>query len=109
MIKQATIVVLLVAGVGIQLFGVLGAARLRAPLDRLHFAAAATTFGPFLIAGAVVVDQALAESGAKALLVAIVLVVGSPIVAHSIARAAWARTVHDLAPGPSADAEMELR
>ena len=88
---RALIDVLLVLGVGLQLFAVVGITLMGNEFDRLHYAAAATTFGPFLIAGAIVADQGLAEAGLKALLVAVVLVVGNPVLTHATGRAARIR------------------
>jgi monovalent cation/proton antiporter MnhG/PhaG subunit len=95
-VKAVAIDVLLVVGVALQLFAVVGVTVMRDAYDRLHYAAAATTFGPFLIAAAIVVDQSLSEMGAKALLVAVVLVVGNPVLTHATARMLRVRSADGL-------------
>jgi monovalent cation/proton antiporter MnhG/PhaG subunit len=91
-VKAAAIDVLLVLGIALQLFAVLGMTVMQDPFDRMHYAAAATTFGPFLVAAAIIVDQSLSEMGAKALLVAVVLVAGNPVLTHATARMARIRS-----------------
>jgi monovalent cation/proton antiporter MnhG/PhaG subunit len=95
-VKALAIDVLLTIGVAIQLFAVLGVTLMRDAFDRMHYAAAATTFGPFLVAAAVIVHQSLSEMGAKALLVAVVLVVGNPVLTHATARMARIRSADGL-------------
>lgn len=80
--------VLLAVGVVAELVCVLGVVWLRDTFDRLHFAGAATTVGPLLVAAAVALTglpstSALVESLAALLL----LLVVNPVLTHATARA----------------------
>ena len=59
--------------------------------DRLHYAMAAATVPPFLVAAAVIVEEAWTQPGINALVAAVALFVGGPAVAHATARAARTR------------------
>lgn len=79
--------VLLVAGVGIELLCCLGLLVTQNVYDRLHFMGPATALGPFAIAAAVVLEEALSTAGIKAILIAAVLLTTGPVLTHGIARA----------------------
>jgi len=83
--------VLLVLGVGAELVCCLGVLAARDVFARIHYAMAATSVGPALIATAIVVHESVKAPGINALLVAAFLLVGSPVVATATARAAGAR------------------
>ncbi len=100
MVRHAVLIALLVLGVGLQLFAVIGVTVMSDVFDRLHYAAAATTFGPFLIAAAILVTGSVGESVVKAFIVALVLVVGNPVLTHATARAARVRANQPLTPRP---------
>jgi monovalent cation/proton antiporter MnhG/PhaG subunit len=87
--------ILLVLGVLLQLFAVAGVVVMRDAFDRLHYAAAATTFGPFLIAGAILLEGSAGELDTKSVLVAVLLVVGNPVLTHATGRAARTRLQGD--------------
>jgi multicomponent Na+:H+ antiporter subunit G len=82
---------LVIAGVTGELLCCLGLVVARDVFDRLHFAMASTTLPPFLIAAAVIVEEDWTQPGINALLVAAVLFLVNPMVAHATARAARAR------------------
>jgi monovalent cation/proton antiporter MnhG/PhaG subunit len=98
MVRHVAVAVLLTAGVGLQLFAVAGVVVMRDAFDRLHYAAAATTFGPFLVVAAILVGGSAGESTVKALIVAVVLVVGNPVLTHATGRAARLRDGERLMP-----------
>jgi multisubunit Na+/H+ antiporter MnhG subunit len=59
--------------------------------DKLHYTSPAAVVGPVAIAAAVVVEDGLTSAGAKAVLVAVVLVLTGPVLVHATARAARIR------------------
>ena len=69
----------------------LGLVVMRNVYDRLHYAMAATTVPPFLLAVAVVVEEGWTQPGINALVVALALFVTNPVLAHATARAARSR------------------
>jgi monovalent cation/proton antiporter MnhG/PhaG subunit len=64
--------------------------------DRLHFTSAANIVGPMGIAAAIVVDGSSMQAATKAVVIALVLLVSSPVVTHVIARAARIRETGEL-------------
>jgi multicomponent Na+:H+ antiporter subunit G len=90
-LETVVIAVLLTLGVGIAVLSCLGVALTKDPFDRLHFVAPASTLGPIAIAAAIVVRERLAVGGIKSILVALLLVVSSPVLTHATARAARVR------------------
>jgi len=83
--------VLVGLGVAGELLCCLGLVVMRDVYDRLHYAMASTAVPPFLIAAAVLVEEGWTQPGINALVVAIVLFVLNPILAHATARAARSR------------------
>jgi monovalent cation/proton antiporter MnhG/PhaG subunit len=88
---DAVVDVLVAAGVAGELLCCAGLVVARDVFDRLHFAMASTTVPPFLIAAAVIVEEGWTQPGIKALLVAAVLLLLNPVLAHATARAARMR------------------
>jgi len=82
---------LVVVGVAGELLCCLGLVVMRDVFDRIHFAMAATTLPPFLIAAAVLVEEDWTQPGINALLIAAVLFLVNPMVANATARAARER------------------
>jgi monovalent cation/proton antiporter MnhG/PhaG subunit len=82
---------LVAAGVAGELLCCIGLVVMRDVFDRIHFAMASTTLPPFLIAAAVIVEEAWTQPGINALVIACVLFLFNPMVAHATARAARAR------------------
>ena len=82
-----------VVGVGVagELMCCLGLVLMRDVFDRLHYAMAATTVPPCLLAAAVIVEEGWTQPGINALVVAAALFLLSPVLAHALARAARAR------------------
>jgi multicomponent Na+:H+ antiporter subunit G len=79
--------VLLWIGVGLNVIACLGVLVMRDALDRLHFSSPPVLGGVFIAAGVVVKDS-FSLVGDKAILIAVFLIVASPIVTHAIGRAA---------------------
>jgi multisubunit Na+/H+ antiporter MnhG subunit len=79
--------VLVAGGVVAELVCCLGLLAMRNAIDRLHYAGAAATLGPALIASAVCVREGLVSSqGLNAVLIAVLLAFGSAAVAGATAR-----------------------
>lgn len=82
--------VLLWSGVAVELLCCAGVAVMGTAYARLHFTAPAG-LGATAIAVAILVRQGFSLMGDKALLVAFVIVVATPVISHAMARAAWIR------------------
>jgi monovalent cation/proton antiporter MnhG/PhaG subunit len=79
--------VLLGLGAAAQLLCCIGVLVMRTTADRLHYASAGVTIGPFCVLAALLVREQLASQGLQAIAaVAITFLIG-PIVTHALARA----------------------
>jgi multisubunit Na+/H+ antiporter MnhG subunit len=83
---DVAVAALLLLGVGIQVIACLGVLTMRGPYDRLHFAGAASLGAPFT-ALAILAREGFSIIANKALLVALLLSVMSPVLVHVTARA----------------------
>jgi multicomponent Na+:H+ antiporter subunit G len=88
------VVVLLFAGVGLEVICCLGLVVFRDAMDRLHCAGAAG-FGAALVAAAVVVQDSFSLIGDKAIVLALFLLVANPVLTHMTARAVRMRALGD--------------
>lgn len=91
--------VLLAGGVLAELVCCLGLAVMRTTSDRLHYASAGYTVGPFLVVAALLVREGLGAFGLDALAVAVLLFLPGPILVHATARVV-ARSELERAPLP---------
>lgn len=89
--QEIGVVVLLFTGVGIVLICCIGVWIMPDTYDQLHFTGPATTVAPVAIAGAVILEESLSQSGVKAVLVAAILGVTGPVLTHATGRAARIR------------------
>lgn len=83
--------VLLTAGVLVEWIACLGFLAMRNPFDRLHAVAPANILPPLFVAAAVFGQAGFSQAGIKAILIALVLILTSPVVTHAIARCAHIR------------------
>jgi multicomponent Na+:H+ antiporter subunit G len=90
-VRDVIVAVLLAVAVLAVLISCLGMLVMHDALDQLHFTAPAATIAPIAVAAAVLVEEPLSSAGVKAVLVAIVLVVTTPVLSHATARAARIR------------------
>jgi multicomponent Na+:H+ antiporter subunit G len=90
-VSEVVVDVLLAFGAATVLLSCVGLLVMRDALDRLHFTAPAATIGPVLIAAAVLVEEPLSSAGVKAVIVAVLIVVTTPVLSHATARAARIR------------------
>jgi multicomponent Na+:H+ antiporter subunit G len=102
-VTTVIVAVLLAVAVAAVLLSCLGVLVMRDGLDRLHFTAPAATIAPVLIAAAVLVEEPLSSAGVKAVLVALLIVVTTPVLSHATARAVrirehgrWRMLPHEL-------------
>ena len=72
----------------------LGLVLARNPYARLHFVGPATILGSLGVAAAVLVRNSSSQSGVKAVLIFLVLLVTSPLISHVTARAVHGRRAH---------------
>jgi multicomponent Na+:H+ antiporter subunit G len=85
------VALLLGVGVAALVVSALGVLVMREALDRLHFTGPASTIAPVCFAAAVLVEEPLSSAGVKAVLVAALIVVTTPVLSHATARAARIR------------------
>ncbi|HEX6762825.1 MAG TPA: monovalent cation/H(+) antiporter subunit G [Gaiellaceae bacterium] len=100
---SAAVDALLAAGVAAELLCCLGILVMRTTSDRLHFASAGYTVGPFLIVAALIVREGLSSIGLDAIAAAAILFVPGPILVH-----ATARVVHRAEAGARRVSEQHL-
>jgi multisubunit Na+/H+ antiporter MnhG subunit len=98
---------LLFAGVLVELACVIGLLRARNPYDALHFTGPASGIGALLICGAVLVNESFSQAGIKAIVVAGILSLSGPLVAHVTARAVRLREDGSLRLRPAERRDLE--
>jgi multicomponent Na+:H+ antiporter subunit G len=86
-VTDVAVAVLLVIGVAAQLLAAAGIAIMRTTYDRLHYTGP-TMLAAVAFAAAVLSREGFSLIGDKAILIALVVVVTSPVVVQAIARAA---------------------
>jgi monovalent cation/proton antiporter MnhG/PhaG subunit len=84
--SDAAVDVLLAVGVAAQLLCCVGVLAMRTTIDRLHYAAAGATIGPFCVLAAVLVREQLASQGLQALAAVALTFLAAPVVTHALAR-----------------------
>jgi multisubunit Na+/H+ antiporter MnhG subunit len=104
--RHVCILVLLIAGVGVETICVAGLVVMRDALDRLH-CAGAVSFGAVLIAVAVVVQDSFSLIGDKALALAFALLLANPVLVHATARMARLQRFGDWRLRPDDGVEVE--
>jgi len=90
-VEHAVVGVLVAFGLLSVLLSSAGLVAAKTGWDKLHYTSPAAVVGPVAIAAAVVVEDGLTSAGAKAVLVAVVLVLTGPVLVHATARAARIR------------------
>ncbi len=96
--------VLLVAGLVLDAFAVLGMIVMRDVFDRLHYVGLAG-YGGLLVAVAILVRESFSLIGDKALATGAILLLVGPIVVHTTARSMRTRERGDWREGIEAEAE----
>jgi multisubunit Na+/H+ antiporter MnhG subunit len=90
--------VLLIAGVALEVFAVLGLVVMRNVYDRLHYVGLAG-YGALLIGIAILVRESFSLIGDKALATGLVLVLIGPILVHTTVRSFRTREAGDWSEG----------
>ena len=85
--RDTAVLVLLFAGIGTQVLACLGVAVMRGPFDRLHFTGFAV-LAAVALAAAITVREGFSLIADKALLLAALVVVASPVIVQVVAHAA---------------------
>jgi monovalent cation/proton antiporter MnhG/PhaG subunit len=81
----------LFAGVAISALSAIGVMAARDPFDRMHFAGPAAVLSPILIGCAAALAASDAQSVMKAILLAIIFLIASPVLAHASGKAFYRR------------------
>jgi multisubunit Na+/H+ antiporter MnhG subunit len=104
--RHVCVLVLLIAGVGVEAICCLGLVVLRDALDRLH-CAGAVSLGAALVAASVVVQDSFSLIGNKAVALGVVLLFANPVLVHMTARTVrirahgdWRLQAHDEVEAP---------
>ena len=91
--------ILIGIGVATEVVACIGLAAMRRPMNRLHYASAATGLGPAFVAAAVCVREGVVSAqGLSALLIAVVLAFAGGTLGLAVARIVRLRTVGTLEP-----------
>ena len=90
-VEHVAVAILLTFGLLSVLLSSAGLVAAKTGWDKLNYTSPAAVVGPVVIAAAVLVEDGLSSAGAKAVLVAIVLVLTGPVLVHATARAARIR------------------
>lgn len=101
-------VVLLWLGVVLILIACVGVVVTRSAYDRLHFSSPAI-LGVVFVAASVVVQESFSLIGDKAVLIAVLMIVGSPLVTQAMGRAARVKERGDWRLAPEEDVEVKER
>lgn len=89
--SDIAVALLLVVGVGVLVVCAIGLVAIGDCFDRLHVIGPASTVAPLAIAAAIVVREGIGPGGVKSIIVAVLLLVTSPVLTHATARAARVR------------------
>jgi multisubunit Na+/H+ antiporter MnhG subunit len=81
--QDAAVAVLVSAGVAVELLCCLGVLRARNPYARLHFLGPATIIGPIFLSAAIIIREGFSQSGIKAILIALALLLAASAHAQS--------------------------
>lgn len=107
-VADVIVVVLVVVAVLVAVLSCLGVFMARDAFDALHFTGPASVLSPVLIAIAVVIEEGIgSQAGIKAIVVALLLLVLNPILAHATARAARIRASGKWTLEPAEKATLE--
>ena len=97
-VVSVVVAALLIAGVAVEILCCLGVLVMRSAYARLHYSAPAG-LGALLLAIAILLREGFSLIGDKALLVAVFVLVSSPVLSHVTARAARIREHGDVSAG----------
>ncbi|MGZ4165471.1 MAG: monovalent cation/H(+) antiporter subunit G [Solirubrobacteraceae bacterium] len=96
--RHVVSLVLLIAGVGLEVVAALGVSVMRDVLDRLHYVGL-SGYGALLVGASILCDESFSLIGDKALLTGALLVFIGPVLVHSTARSMRTRQCGDWRAG----------
>jgi multicomponent Na+:H+ antiporter subunit G len=103
-VGHVLVVILLICGVAVELLCCIGVVVMRSAYARLHYTAPAG-LGALLLAAAILLQEGFSLIGDKALLVAVFVLVTSPVLSHVTARAARIREFGHVSAGDRSEPE----
>jgi multisubunit Na+/H+ antiporter MnhG subunit len=92
--RDVAVTVLVIAGGALELLACLGVVLMRTALDRLHYTGLAT-LAALCLAAAIFVQESFSIIADKAIAIAVLLAIGSPVLTQATARAIHARGERD--------------
>ncbi|HEY2318834.1 MAG TPA: monovalent cation/H(+) antiporter subunit G [Solirubrobacteraceae bacterium] len=84
-VRHVVSLILLIAGVGLEVIAALGVSVMRDALDRLHYVGVAG-YGALLVGASILCDESFSLIGDKALLTGVLVVLIGPVLVHATAR-----------------------
>jgi multicomponent Na+:H+ antiporter subunit G len=105
-VGNVLVALLLIAGVATEILCCIGVLVMRSAYARLHYTAPAG-LGALLLAAAILLRQGFSLIGDKALLVAVFILLSSPVLTHVTARAARIRELGDVSGRARSEPEPE--
>jgi multicomponent Na+:H+ antiporter subunit G len=101
-VNLGEVVVLVLLAVGVLCFAMtsIGLLVSKDLYDQIHYLAPGPIVGSVAFVLAVLVHEGLSQSGAKAILIAILLLISNPVLSHATARAARVRRNQQILPKP---------
>jgi multicomponent Na+:H+ antiporter subunit G len=99
-VSETIVGILLGIGVLGFAFTALGLLFSRDVYNQIHYLAPGSIFGSVAFAAAALVHEGLSQSGAKSILIALILLISNPVLSHATARAARIRRNQQVLPKP---------
>jgi multicomponent Na+:H+ antiporter subunit G len=100
-VSETIVAVLLGIGVLGFAFTALGLLFSRDLYNQIHYLAPGSIFGSLAFAAAAVVHEGFSQSGTKAILIALILLISNPVLSHATARAGRIRRSQQVLPKPN--------
>lgn len=95
---ETAVAILLGIGVLAFAFTALGLLFSRDLYDQIHYLAPGSILGSICFAAATLLHEGFSQSGSKAILIAVLLLIGNPILSHATARAGRIRRNQQVLP-----------
>jgi multicomponent Na+:H+ antiporter subunit G len=99
-VSETIVAVLLSIGVFGFVFTAVGLLFSRDLYNQIHYLAPGSIFGSLAFAAAAVVHEGFSQSGTKAILIALILLISNPVLSHATARAGRIRRNQQVMPKP---------
>jgi monovalent cation/proton antiporter MnhG/PhaG subunit len=102
-VSETIVAVLLGIGVLGFAFTAVGLLFSRDLYNQIHYLAPGSIFGSLAFAAAAVLHEGFSQSGTKAILIALILLISNPVLSHATARAGRIRRNQQVLPTPHED------